>query len=58
MEWDRPVYLGFIDFKKAFDSLERWAVFLALQRCLVDDMYVQIIGRCAGGLSYKLNCTT
>lgn len=35
--------LIFIDFEKAFDSLEHWAIINALKRCQVDSRYINLI---------------
>lgn len=42
-EYNLSVHVGFVDYEKAFDSVEHWAVFHALKRSNVDDRYVQVI---------------
>ncbi|RVE40675.1 hypothetical protein evm_014675 [Chilo suppressalis] len=34
-EYNRPLCLAFVDYEKAFDSIETWAVLQSLQRCQV-----------------------
>ncbi|KAA5777386.1 hypothetical protein F3H09_32880, partial [Pseudomonas aeruginosa] len=42
-EYNRPLCLAFVDYEKAFDSVETWAVLESLQRCLVDYRYVEVL---------------
>ena len=42
-EYNRPLIMAFIDFEKAFDSIEHWAIFNALKRCKIDSRYIEII---------------
>lgn len=42
-EYQFPLWLAFIDFKKAFDSVETWAVLDALRNARVDHRYIDII---------------
>ncbi|XP_046976516.1 uncharacterized protein LOC124542632 [Vanessa cardui] len=44
-EYNRPLCLAFVDYEKAFDSVEIWAVLESLQRCQVDWRYIQVM-RC------------
>ena len=44
-EYNRPLCLAFVDYEKAFDSIETWAVLESLQRCQVDWRYIQVL-RC------------
>ncbi|XP_037294379.1 uncharacterized protein LOC115454908 [Manduca sexta] len=43
IEYNQPIAMAFIDFEKAFDTVEHWAVIHSLQRCQVDCRYVQAI---------------
>lgn len=42
-EYNVPLYLAFVDFKKAFDTLEISSVITALQNARVDSRYINII---------------
>ncbi|KAI8420187.1 hypothetical protein MSG28_008739 [Choristoneura fumiferana] len=38
-----PFCLAFVNYEKAFDSIETWAVLQALQRCQVDYRYIEVL---------------
>lgn len=38
-----PIWLAFIDYKKAFDSVESWAVVQSLQNARIDHRYTKLI---------------
>nr|ADI61818.1 endonuclease-reverse transcriptase [Bombyx mori] len=42
-EYNRPLCLAFVDYEKAFDSIETWSVLDSLRRCQVDHRYVQVL---------------
>ncbi|KAA5586822.1 reverse transcriptase family protein, partial [Pseudomonas aeruginosa] len=42
-EYNRPLCLAFVDYEKAFDSIETWAVLRSLQRCRIDYRYVEVL---------------
>ena len=42
-EYNIPIALAFIDFEKAFDSVEIWAVMKGLNNCRIDYRYSQIL---------------
>lgn len=42
-EFNRPLCLAFVDYEKAFDSIETWSVLDSLRRCQVDHRYVQVL---------------
>ena len=42
-EYNRPLCLAFVDYEKAFDSVETWAVLRSLQRCRIDYRYIQAL---------------
>jgi hypothetical protein len=42
-EYNFPLYLAFVDYKKAFDSVEKWAVIKSLKNCRVDSRYIDLI---------------
>jgi exonuclease III len=44
-EYNRPLCLAFVDYEKAFDSIETWAVLQSLQRCQIDYRYIEVL-RC------------
>nr|XP_013189558.1 unnamed protein product [Amyelois transitella] len=44
-EYQMPLWLAFIDYKKAFDSVETWAVHNSLRNARVDHRYNQLIAR-------------
>ena len=43
IEYNRPLVLAFVDFQKAFDTVEPKAVLSALQECRVDYRYTKLI---------------
>ncbi|KAI8424369.1 hypothetical protein MSG28_002896 [Choristoneura fumiferana] len=42
-EYNLPLCLAFVDYEKAFDSIETWAVLQVLQRCQVDYRYIEVL---------------
>ena len=44
-EYNQPLCLAFVDYEKAFDSIETWAVLESLQRCQIYWRYVEVL-RC------------
>ncbi|KAG7307560.1 hypothetical protein JYU34_007776 [Plutella xylostella] len=42
-EFNKPLYLGFVDYSKAFDSITHNSIFTALQNQDVDPTYIQIL---------------
>ncbi|KAL0810788.1 hypothetical protein ABMA28_010105 [Loxostege sticticalis] len=42
-EYQIPIWLAFVDYKKAFDSVETWAVSESLRNARVDNRYINII---------------
>ena len=42
-EYNQQVFLAFIDFEKAFDTIEKWAFMNSLRRCRIDSRYIQLI---------------
>ena len=42
-EFNLPLCVGYIDYEKAFDSVEHFAIFEALRKINVKEDYVQII---------------
>lgn len=44
-EYNQPLCMAFVDYEKAFDSVETWSVLEALQRCQVDWRYIEVL-RC------------
>ena len=42
-EYHLPLCLGFIDYEKAFDSVEHFAIFQALRKININETYVQIL---------------
>nr|ADI61810.1 endonuclease-reverse transcriptase [Bombyx mori] len=44
-EYNLPLCLAFVDYEKAFDSIEIWAVLESLQRCQADWRYIDAL-RC------------
>jgi hypothetical protein len=42
-EYKMPLVLAFIDYEKAFDSVEIWAVMRGLTKCSVDYRYIQLL---------------
>ena len=42
-EYNMPLALGFVDFEKAFDTIETWAVMRGLDNCRVDSRYSQLL---------------
>ena len=44
-EYNQPLCMAFVDYEKAFDSIEIWAVLASLQRCRIDWRYIEVL-RC------------
>ena len=42
-EYNLPLCLAFVDYEKAFDSVETWAVLESLQRCRIDYRYIEVL---------------
>ncbi|CAG4978182.1 unnamed protein product [Parnassius apollo] len=42
-EYNLPLCLVYVDYEKAFDSIEIWAVLQSLQRCQVDCRYMEVL---------------
>ncbi|XP_026329036.1 uncharacterized protein LOC113237010, partial [Hyposmocoma kahamanoa] len=42
LEFNQSLVMAFVDYDKAFDSIEHWAVFHALHRCHIDSRYVDV----------------
>ncbi|CAG9136986.1 unnamed protein product [Plutella xylostella] len=42
-EYNLPLCLAFVDYEKAFDSIETWAVLNALQRCHIDYRHIEVL---------------
>ena len=42
-EYNLPLYVGFIEYEKAFDSVEHFAIFEALRKTNINETYVQIL---------------
>ncbi|KAJ2952835.1 hypothetical protein O0L34_g7201 [Tuta absoluta] len=42
-KYNRPLCFAFVDYEKAFDNVEQWAVFHSLHRCGIDKRYVDIL---------------
>ncbi|XP_047543296.1 uncharacterized protein LOC125075632 [Vanessa atalanta] len=45
LEYNQPLCMVFVDYEKAFDSIETWAVLDSLQRCHIDWRYIEVL-RC------------
>ncbi|GFS08727.1 endonuclease-reverse transcriptase [Elysia marginata] len=43
-ECNLQICLGFIDYEKAFDSVEHFAIFDALRKININENYIQILG--------------
>ncbi|CAG9121819.1 unnamed protein product [Plutella xylostella] len=42
-EYNLPLCLAFVDYEKAFDSIELWAMLQSLQRCHIDYRYIEVL---------------
>ncbi|CAK1587865.1 unnamed protein product [Parnassius mnemosyne] len=42
-EYNLPLCLAYVDYEKAFDSVEIWTVLQSLQRCQVDCQYIEVL---------------
>ena len=42
-EYNLPLCLALVDYEKAFDSVETWAVLQSLQRCQIDYRYIEVL---------------
>ena len=43
MKWDSPLYINFVDYEKAFDSLDRDALWKLLQHYGIPDKFISLI---------------
>lgn len=41
-EYNKPIVLTFVDYEKAFDTIETWAVINALKDCRIDERYIRL----------------
>ncbi|MBF2449421.1 reverse transcriptase family protein [Listeria seeligeri] len=44
-EYNQPLSMAFVDYEKAFNFIETWAVLESLQRCQIDWRYIEVM-RC------------
>ena len=42
-EFNRPLWIGYIDYEKAFDSIKRKAIFKALRSIGINETYITIL---------------
>ncbi|CAH2092277.1 unnamed protein product [Euphydryas editha] len=42
-EYNLPLCVAYVDYEKAFDSIETWAVLESLQRCQIDYRYIEAL---------------
>ncbi|XP_072938941.1 uncharacterized protein [Epargyreus clarus] len=42
-EYNLPLCVAYVDYEKAFDSIETWAVLESLQRCQIDYRYIEVL---------------
>ena len=54
-EWQIPLWICFIDYEKAFDSIEHDAIWTALARQGVPDGYVELLARLYAGQSGRVS---
>ena len=54
-EWQIPLWTCFIDFEKAFDSIEHDAIWAALQRQGVSDGYIEVLQRMYKGQTSQVS---
>ena len=57
-EWQIPLWTYFIDFEKAFDSIELDAIWGALERQGVADGYIELLQRLYVGQKSQVSWTT
>ena len=41
-EYNLPLTIGFVDYKKAFDTVEHFAIFEALRKTSINETYIKI----------------
>jgi hypothetical protein len=41
--YNLPLCFAFVDYEKAFDSIETWAVLQSLQKCQIDYRYIEVL---------------
>ena len=54
-EFKRPLFIGYIDYKKAFDSLEHKAIFKALRSIGINETYITILEDTYTGATARLH---
>ena len=42
-EYSIPLYMAFVDYEKAFDSIETWAILAALNKARIDSRYTSLV---------------
>jgi len=55
-EYNTPLYLAFIDFNKAFDSVELWAIIRGLNNARIDSRYTNLLKRYTKRRPSQLKC--
>lgn len=53
-EYNIPLHLAFVDYHKAFDSIETWAVLDAMHDARIDSRYTEIIGHVYGNAAMRV----
>ncbi|KAG7308870.1 hypothetical protein JYU34_006132 [Plutella xylostella] len=53
-EYNRPLCCAFVDYEKAFDSIEHWAVFQSLHRCNIDKRYIDTLRELYGSATMQV----
>ncbi|KAL0810833.1 hypothetical protein ABMA28_010143 [Loxostege sticticalis] len=54
-EYNMPLWLAFIDYKKAFDSVETWAIIQSLQNARIDHRYSRLVDYITKTSKMKVN---
>ena len=54
-EYQLPLVIGFIDYEKAFDSIEHFSIFEALRKMNVNETYVKILENIYKGATARVH---
>ena len=54
MEWDSSLYINFVDYEKAFDSLDRDTLWKLLQHCGIPDKCISLLRITCEGMACRV----
>ena len=54
-EYSIPLYMAFVDYEKAFDSIESWAILAALNKARIDSRYTSLVQHIYENATFHVN---